>query len=194
MLVTGFLVAAMAGDAQAKPTWGGDCADCHGGSRDAMEVEGFDELGGPDNLKVFNAMPGESAQITFNVMEDSSKYGVAVLGLDDPGVVDLSELLAVPDLGSVWSDRGDYYVTGVESGAGVFTFDLAIDPAASPDYYLLSATTAGDGGGRWAQTENFYVRVVAEAVPEPSTLAALMVAGIVGSAVLVRRRRTARQA
>ena len=191
-MTAGLLVAALASQAQAKPNYGGDCSGCHGGARDAMDVAGAGGVGGPLSLPVFSVNPGETAQITFDMVNGGSKNAVAVSGLGDPGVTNLQTLLATVDTGSLWTDYGDYFATGVKSTpTGSYTLNVAVDPAAVPDYYQLSGTAAGTTGGLWSQVQGFYLQVVApQEVPEPGTLA-LLLAGSCGLAAVMLRRRQA---
>jgi len=140
-------------------------------------------------LQTFVAMPGETVTLSMQVLDGSDQFAVQLKRLEAPGQRDsLANFLVWAEdnlAGNPWTPQeigtppNPIYFTkdnGSNGGlnamsAGVFTFDLFIDPATPPDVYDLEFATAGlldeFPDSPWYQDKHFYVEVV----PEPGRTA-----------------------
>lgn len=192
--------------AHGRPSFGGNCANCHSNVQEGlMQVTDEDtildlgtQLDGstPGPLKTFNASPGETVSLSMEVLNGSPDYALELQGLETGGQQnDQANKLVwteANDPGNVWTERGNPpYFTKDNNGGGIawggtpvtYSFDLQIDPSTPVDVYELEFAIAT--GAFSYEDENFYLNVVP--VPEPSSVA-LIVLGIVGIGVLGRRR------
>ncbi len=176
----GFLIAA-AGEVQANPTSGANCAGCHDEADrpGAMELTNYDGMlsvdgvNGGTALKYFEVARGSSVPLSLNVLNGADVYGVALNGLTDLGVINGTALDYVADDSGSWTARnrnGFYYYAGAFdwNSETPFTFNLTVSDTSPLDTYELGFQVAGLESNMWSGGERFYLRVV-EAVPEPAS-------------------------
>lgn len=145
-------------------------------------------------LQTWVAMPGETVTLTMQVLDGTDLFAVQLKRLEAPGQRDSLENFLVwaeaNMAGNPWTPQdtpqNPIYFTkdnGSNGGldamsAGVFTFDLFIDPATPPDVYDLEFATAGLADAfpdaPWYQDKHFYVEVV----PEPGITALALSASL----------------
>jgi len=162
-------------------------AFCHSGVSGRMEVANADsviDLGiqldgntrGP--LKAFAINAGTAKMLSVTVLNGSSKYGAQLKGLESGGQQNnINNQLgwsAANAPTNVWTRQEDtnppYFTKdggdddGISWGgqAITYTFDISVDAGTPADLYDLTFAVAGDGGGRWAQEEHFYLQVLTE--------------------------------
>ena len=168
LLTFAFVVALIPIPSPAHVGSGANCASCHGTSRNAMSLSGFQTTTNVStgSLKVFQVRPGETVPIGIQVTDGRNEYGFALVGLDATGSLDSShKLLSVPD--TSWTKRSAYYSLGPKTGNKSWTFQLGVRSNTPPDLYVLSLRIAGDGGGRWSEYESFLVDVRRATPPQP---------------------------
>jgi hypothetical protein len=165
LLVVGLVAVAIPTVAQAKPEYSSMCFMCHGGSREGMEIAGYDSISnlGAGTLPTFTVAPGDSVAISFDVTDGHDKWSVALRDLG-PGIQNGTTLPHTPNLGSVWTDWGSYYTSETQrTTTGLVTFNLTVGAGAQPDVFLVDSELAGKGGGEWRDPENFYLQIAAPA-------------------------------
>lgn len=162
----------------AKPGYGVSCgkSGCHTSNKNAMTVIEHDtntDLG-LGALKTYIASPGNTVHLSVNVTNGQNKYAVAIIDMHKAGMQNPSNTLLFTQESS-WSDKTTlnppYYVSSSSghswSGSTTKrTFQITIDPQTPSDYYLLEFETAGKNGGKWAQSESFYLKVL-PGTPQP---------------------------
>ena len=214
----GFLIAA-AGEAQARPSYGSDCAGCHTTARDnAIAVTDYDGMFNLDDvnlgsavdrglLKYYDVVRGNTLTLSFDVLDGSdNRYAVKLDGLLGGGVMNdvNNRLVYVAD--SSWFDQTDntgetYYTKDAGDGeSGIawggqpvsYTFDLFVDAATPLDTYDLVFGLAGrrtSSPGRNWYDEEHFYVRVLNAVPEPSSWV-MMLSGLgLGLGLYWRRRK-----
>lgn len=156
--------------ANAHPSSSGNCANCHENSRDAFDIDGsdgtVDPVGGVGNLKYFDVLPNESVAVIANVFNGGGKYAPTVVEYSD-GV--WTEGSFTQGTGSSWTfdESGlDHYYVGQQSTNGSWMFDLAVAGGVAEGYYPFTFTVAG-GNEDWADSEDFYVHVLASTMFDP---------------------------
>lgn len=173
--------------AQAYPAFGvgvdGNCYECHSTIvNDRMEMLDFTGVidpvemqGVPDQglLKYYSAPAGGVADLTMHAIDGTENYAFQIIGFDDPDVTNGGTL--VYDNDAAWFEfrgpnfptyfiraDGDYdgYDWGTSDPATV-TYNLHIDPATPPGYYLMRFALVGRDALRdgWYQDELFYLEV-----------------------------------
>ncbi|MHC4177490.1 MAG: hypothetical protein ACYSWU_08285, partial [Planctomycetota bacterium] len=195
------VVLALGGVATAKPPWGASCSGCHGGDNpngsDRLTAMGVvsDTMVDPDEsavtppadwkdrgfLKTFTAQPGDTVDLTMEVLDGESFYAVQLKRFEKQGLG--GNVLAgfiTPD--SDWTPQGSfpstYYTESFSnnlgydwpvvppSGPDPYTFTLALAADTPLDVYDLEFATAGYDVSldkMFYGDEHFYLRVV----PEP---------------------------
>jgi len=174
------VVLMLTGVVHANPDKSGDCAGCHENSRDAFDVIGEEGTGGPNLLKYINVLPQSNVDLTANVFNGGGRYGVALLN---------ESVLPFTQGSSAWpwdTSGPDHFYVPRQSSNDSWTFNLAVGDEA-PGFYPFTFTVAG-GSEDWAQSEDFYVHVLAAPVPEPGTVV-MMLSGLVGLGIFVYGRR-----
>lgn len=202
------------GVASAKPPWavsnGNSCRDnCHvnveTGRLQVLGQNGVLDLGIQLDgkvrgaLQLFQVLPGGTATLSMEVLNGDALFAVQLKRLEKPGQMnDLANFMTWAENnlpGNPWTQRGatnPYFTKDDGSGgglaaalAGIFNFNLFIDPATPPDVYDLEFAVAGltTDDQQFYQDQHFYVEVI----PEPATLA-LVGLGLAGLAATGRRR------
>lgn len=134
-----------------------------------MDIQGHDTMwaGRP----TYTITAGETAQFQFNVDNPANHWAIAVYGMDGGGVLDPAHQL-VSSGDPTWDHRTnggthraiprDYYHTPDRySGQRTFSFDLSVAPSTPEDYYFLESQIGG-GDEDWAESETFYLHVLAD--------------------------------
>lgn len=184
LLAAVFLLSTMTSSADARPSFGASCADCH------TRADGNFELLPSDLLTI---PAGNTGEITFNVTDLAAEVDahIGINGLDAVG------LMATPDLTNwdIQTDDTENWLTSDHIDAlGPVVLQLMIGSSATLADYSIDATLAGGSGpdgSRWSTTRSFTIRVI----PEPMSTALLGVALISGGIAVRRqiRRRKAHQ-
>ncbi len=168
--------------AAALPSYGiVDCAECHSTALSGMTLTNYQamvDLGlGP--LPVFQASPGQTAALAFNVTNNNGgPYALNVNGLGAAGISNSTDYL-VYGVDTNWTSQasGAYYTVGPilpsVSIPGLWTFNLAVDTGTPPDYYPLQVRMAGASSSMWSQAQSFYLQVL----PAPVALAPVAAGG-----------------
>jgi len=205
-MMASVLLLSLGNMAQAKPGWGVSCKGCHGTAGEAnrpgaLEVlgEGLLDLGDGNRndgknrgeIPFFTVEPGGSIDLTMNVLDGSDVYSVELKRLDIAAVLGLADT----DYLTGFAPDGDWFELGVEpyyattggnadgidwtSGPVGFTYTLGIDALTPENVYDLEFAVAGLGApSKFYDDQHFYL-VVANAIPEPGTIA-LAGLGIIG--------------
>ena len=180
--IAALLVFCVARTALGAPAWGGNCLSCHNEwCTDTLYVVGEDATADPDEsatgapdrgtLKVFQVLPGEVKALLADIvgLNADDSYAVALKRLRFPGVESGGLLTCTGDCDwAQWENPGNHYsdpAIGYAWGSGptIFTFDIAVEPDASYDYYDLVFAVAGkakDTGGLFYAEEHFYLQVL----------------------------------
>lgn len=166
-LLSTAMVLALSDLANATPDETGNCAECHGGSRDAYDIQGsdgtVDPIGGVGNLKYFDVLPEESVAVIANVTNGGGKYAPAVVEYSNG---DWTEGSFTQGTGSSWNFTTaglDHYYLSPKSANAPWTFDMAVASGVAEGYYPFTLTVAG-GSEDWADSENFYVHVLSATI------------------------------
>ncbi len=203
--------------AQARPGYGRDCKNCHAPVEDLMEVDDTGlltdlgvQLGGQERgaLKTFEVQQGKVVSLLMTVLDGSDRYAVELKRMETGGQLVSQDNLLVwsdaNDAGNVWTERVDgvssiTYLTKDDNGGGIvfdgaigYQFDMLIDISTPVDIYDLEFAIGKKIDSpftRLYSDEHFYLSVLP--VPEPSTLAMLLMASGLGVVLAIRRKRSA---
>lgn len=172
--------------AMAFPDYGRDydgrCTDCHRTIvNNRMELTNFagvvdppERQGVPDegSLKYYTTAPGGSVGMTIHALNGSSTYSYHLIGFDQPDVTGGGRLIYADD--PAWmAYRGNFNTYFVRADGGrngydwgtsdptTVTYQINVDAATPPGYYLLTYALVGKGGGNgeWYHGEKFYLEV-----------------------------------
>lgn len=171
------LVTSLASVAQAKPSFGISCGDCHGTVSGKISVTGNDtttnlgtQLDGQNRgtLKTFTVTAGSTATLSVNVLDGSPKYAIQVSRFETGGQQNSNGNKMTWNESNGWTKFGTSqpYFSKNDPGDGasrVYNFDLLVDAATPADIYNLDFFIGGKGGGLWYQQEHFYLKVEAAA-------------------------------
>lgn len=175
--LAGLILATLAASAQATPDRGANCASCHNDQfKNGMAVLNFQILTnlGSGLHKVFQVRPGHTNTIQFSVTNGyGGNYSVTINNLNGNGYYTATHHLSyIAD--NTWAARGSgsgaYFTIGpVSSSPTTWNFNLAVQTNAPIDFYSIESQMAGldSGSFLWAQTEPFYVQVIAASAPQP---------------------------
>jgi hypothetical protein len=209
------LLVAASNEAQAHPSFGANCAGCHGGNNplpDLMQVKdgtgmlNIDAInlpGATDRglLKVFDVIPGNTVKLPMEVLDGADVYAVELKGLTTAAVLnDAANKLvwsAANDAGNVWTQRGTstpYFTKDDGTDNGIvwtaqttpYEFDLFVDASTPMDVYDLTFAVALSAGGDPTRYGEEHFYV--RAVPEPAAWTMLASSGIICLAWFWRRR------
>ncbi|MCL4196698.1 MAG: hypothetical protein KJZ69_04330 [Phycisphaerales bacterium] len=168
----------------------GDCFACHTSTQTGrMELMNFTGLvdpverqGVPDQgeLKYFTVQAGQAVGMTIHALNGHSKYAFQILGFDDPEVTRGGTLVYSDD--PLWlAYRGSFktYFCRADGGSNGYdwgtndptevTYNIQVDAATPPGYYLMRSALAGQSGD-WYQEELFYLEVTAGNPPVTLTV------------------------
>lgn len=156
------------GPVQAHVGSGASCQNCHSTTRNGLSLTGFQFT---TNLsvgvrKVFQVTSGGSARIGIQVTDGHNEYGLAFLNPDQGGWNNPDHhLLYQPD--TTWTKRSGYYSLGPKKVNQSWTYTLGVQAGTPADLYPVTLRMAGTGGGRWTDTEEFYLQVLSPTPPTP---------------------------
>lgn len=195
LFAAGGILITMAGEAQARPSYGVSCRGCHGGTAlpGLMTVTNFDGSINLDTInlptatnrgeiKYYDVVRGNNVTLSMDVLDGAAVYSVQLKLLEKGGVMNnsLNKLVYTPD--SSWTPQGTAAVPWFTKDGGnddgilwtgdvaSYTFDLFVDATTPVDVYNLEFTVglASDGEPTRYGEEHFYLNVLQE-IPEPST-------------------------
>ncbi len=172
--------------AGAYPVYGtfveGDCSACHDDEISTDRFETFDFIGqidppgGIGQLNYFTVQAGNDVSIGVRALDGEEDYAFVVRGTDDPSIEGDGPLLFEPttpefiDYGPLSDVRYFAAADGDTDGYDwlttdptELTFDMAINLATPPGYYVISTSLSGRDPSRagWYQEELVYLEVTA---------------------------------
>ncbi len=196
---------------------GNSCKTCHGstgGETDragALQVvgEGMLDLDVSRNdgatrgaIPFFTVAPGDTVELTMNVLDGSDKYAVQLKRLETAGVLGPASTDFLTGYGAdvAWFAQGPLpatYFTSVTGfgpvgtswggGPDPYSFFLTVDANTPINTYDLEYAVAGKfSGGKFYGDKHFYLNVI----PEPATLVLMSLAGL-GIATMRQKRQLA---
>lgn len=156
-----------------------NCFFCHGDKfatdrYESFNFDGFvDPQGGVGELPFYSVAPGDAATLSFRALDGEEDYAFQLKGVDDADVSNGNALIYLGD--GDWdeflSDAPTYYTASNSEFEGYHwntsdptevDFDLAVNPATEPGYYLLTMALAGRDPQRlgWYQEQQVYLEVL----------------------------------
>ena len=175
------------------PTIGAGCMNCHTVTTGRIAITGYSSMTALPNrldggttaaLQTYTVTPGQTAHLSWQVLNGANTYAAVISGLSHTGVennaLDVLHFTADPtwinDTGNnppYYEDGGGYTSWG--GSTATYTYNLPVSATTPLDYYSLVLQASGaDTGGEWTQMQEVYVDVV----PEPGSLAIIVVAAL----------------
>jgi hypothetical protein len=216
LLVTeGFFLVAASSEAQAKPSFGGSCMGCHGGTnqsglmqvKDGTGILNIDAINLPTAidrgpLKVFDVTPGNTVILPMDVLDGAELYAVEFKGLEIGAALNSASNHLIWSVangaGNVWNQRGTaalpYFTKDNGSNGGIvwanqttpYQFNLLVGAGTPTDVYDLQFAVATALPGDPTRYGEEHLYV--RVIPEPATWTMLASFGLIYLAWFWRHR------